>query len=85
DIGILLSDDIVAVEQASIDLILKERHLPSSMADGTGEAEDIFRGLHNKPYELQVSEAERLGLGSRRYELVTIGADVHEKGDRRCS
>ncbi len=72
DIGILLSNDIVAIEQASIDLVLKEKHLPSSMAEGVDEGGDIFKGLHSKPYELQVSEAERLGLGSRRYELVTV-------------
>ncbi len=72
DIGILLSNDIVAIEQASIDLILKEKHLPSSMAEGVDEEGDIFKGLHSKPYELQVSEAERLGLGSRQYELVTV-------------
>ncbi len=75
DIGILLSDDIVAVEQASIDLILKEEHLPSSMAEGVEEGRDVFKGIHNKPYELQVSEAERLGLGSRQYELVRIQAE----------
>lgn len=72
DIGILLSNDIVAIEQASIDLVLKEKHLPSSMAEGVDEEGDIFKGLHSKPYELQVSEAERLGLGSRQYELVTV-------------
>jgi uncharacterized Fe-S center protein len=28
--------------------------------------------LHHKPYLLQVEEAERLGIGSRKYELVRI-------------
>jgi uncharacterized Fe-S center protein len=74
DIGILLSDDIVAIEQASIDLILKENPLPSSIAEDEKikEGEDIFLGLHKKPYLIQIEEAERLGLGSRRYELVKV-------------
>ncbi len=74
DIGILLSDDIVAVEQASVDLILKEAPLPSSMAsdEKIKKGEDIFLGLHKKPYHIQIEEAERLGLGSREYELIRV-------------
>ncbi|MBF0538544.1 MAG: DUF362 domain-containing protein [Nitrospirae bacterium] len=70
DIGILVSDDMVAIERASIDLVLKERPLPSSAADGlTG---DVFKSIHAKPYEFQLIEAERLGLGSSSYEFITL-------------
>lgn len=71
DIGILISDDIVAVEQASIDLLTKEKPLPSSLAEeqNVKEDEDILLLLHKKPYIIQVEEAERLGLGRRKYEL----------------
>ncbi|MFZ5998568.1 MAG: DUF362 domain-containing protein [Nitrospirota bacterium] len=74
DIGILVSDDLVAVEQASIDLLLKEKPLPASLADDEGikEGNDILLILHKKNYFLQVEEAERLGLGSRKYELIKI-------------
>lgn len=74
DIGILISDDIVAVEQASIDMLQKEKPLPSSLAEDENikEGDDILLGLHKKPYELQVQEAEKLGMGSRNYELVEI-------------
>lgn len=74
DIGILISDDIVSIEQASIDLILKESPLPSSLAEDEkiNKGEDIFFNLHKKPYLLQIEEAERLGLGSKEYELIEI-------------
>ena len=75
DIGILISEDIAAVEQASIDLLLKERPLPSSLAEdqnlkGGG---DVLMSLHKKPYMHQIEHAERLGLGSRIYELIELG------------
>ena len=74
DAGILLSDDIVAVEQASIDLLRKSAPLPGSFAhdEEIREGEDILGRLHHKPYMIQVEEAEKLGLGARKYDIVTI-------------
>ncbi len=74
DIGILVSDDIVSVEQASIDMLLKASPLPASLASDKkiAEGDDILMKLHNRPYLFQLEEAERLGLGSRKYEVVEI-------------
>ncbi len=74
DIGILVSDDIVSVEQASIDMLRDSAPLPGSLARDKEivEGEDVMMALHNRPYLLQVEEAERLGLGSRNYDLVKI-------------
>jgi uncharacterized Fe-S center protein len=74
DIGILISDDIVSIEQASMDMILKAKPLPDSLAEDEKikEGEDILTRLHEKPYLIQIEEAERLGLGSRKYELVEL-------------
>lgn len=74
DAGILLSDDLVSIEQASIDILLKSEPLPGSLASDkkTGPGEDILMKIHNKPYILQVEETERLGLGTRGYELIDI-------------
>ncbi len=74
DIGILISDDIIAVEQASIDMLLKASPLPASLAEDEKikKGEDILLGLHHKNYIIQVEEAERLGLGSRKYNLIDI-------------
>jgi len=75
DQGILISDDIVAIEQASLDIITGKAPLPGSLAEDMGikQGDDILMKLHNKPYILQIEEAERLGLGSRTYRLIEIG------------
>lgn len=78
DIGILISEDVVAIEQASIDMLRKAKPLPDSAADsaagkeGMSGSSDILYELHKKPYIIQVEEAERLGLGSRAYELIKV-------------
>ncbi|MHB8881337.1 MAG: DUF362 domain-containing protein [Thermodesulfovibrionales bacterium] len=74
DLGILVSRDPVAIEQASIDLMLQAPPLPGSLAADKKIAagDDIFKKLHNKPYMIQVQEAERLGLGKSAYELVEV-------------
>jgi uncharacterized Fe-S center protein len=69
--GILASEDIVAVEQASIDLLRKALPLPQSAASEEKDA-DILFGLSKRPYIIQVEEAERLGLGSSRYKLIEL-------------
>jgi len=74
DIGILISEDIVSVEQASIDMLAVAEPLPQSLASDKDMriGDDILMKLHHKPYLLQVEEAERLGIGSRKYDLVRI-------------
>ncbi len=74
DAGILLSDDIVAIEQASIDILDRTAVLGDSLAsdEDIREPGDTFGKLHKKPYNIQVEEAERLGLGSRDYDLIEL-------------
>ncbi len=72
DQGILVSDDLVAVEQAGMDLLRKAPPLPQSAASDKEikAGDDVLFELNRRDFELQVSEAEKLGLGSRKYELV---------------
>ena len=74
DKGIMVSDDIVAIEQASIDILRKSVPLPESAIAGENVPSDgdIFLALHKKDYAIQVVEAESLGLGATRYDLVEI-------------
>jgi hypothetical protein len=74
DQGILVSEDLVAVEQASVDLLRRAHPLPQSAASERGikAGDDVLLGLHERDYELQLGEASRLGLGSRDYELVAL-------------
>lgn len=60
DIGILASRDAVAIDQAAIDL-LNER-----------SGRDIFKEKNNVDWSIQLKHAEKIGLGSREYELVDI-------------
>jgi len=77
DAGIFGSDDIVACEQAVLDatgrLRLIEENLPTSMEVHTREGHP-FRWLHG-PYKdpyLVVDYGEKLGLGTRKYELEDV-------------
>jgi uncharacterized Fe-S center protein len=74
DQGMLVSDDIVAVEQASLDLCMRAAPLAQSAASDKGiqPGEDVLRGLNRKDAGLQIEEAERLGLGKREHELIEI-------------
>lgn len=75
DVGILASDDIVAIEQAALDLIRVENLIPGSVPDQLcplGEEGHLFQRIHGKdPYE-QVRQCARLCLGSTEYELEEI-------------
>src|SRR4030043_1326803 len=74
DQGILISDDIVAIEQASIAMLLKADPLPQSATEekAIAKGEDILFKLSEKPYWIQIEEAERLGLGSRDYDIIKV-------------
>ena len=58
DIGILISKDPVAIDQASLDLFEGHNNSPIS--------EKAF----NIPYRLQIQHGEKIGLGSASYQLV---------------
>lgn len=63
DIGILASTDIVAVDQASIDLVYKA---PKEELKAIKERIESREGLHQLEY------GEEIGLGSRKYKLVEV-------------
>jgi uncharacterized protein len=74
DQGIMVSDDLVAIEQASVDMLRQAAPLPQSAAEDAklGPGDDILAKLNPRPVQLQIDECERLGLGTKKYELVTI-------------
>jgi len=74
DIGIVASKDPVAIDQASVDLVNQEEALPESCLEiNTEKGGDKFRGVYpNVDWTLQLDYAEKLGLGSRNYELTKI-------------
>ncbi len=74
DQGILVSDDLVSVEKASVDILRRAHPLPqSAAADADIKAgDDVLYSLNKRDFDLQLSEAQRLGLGSPDYELVVL-------------
>jgi hypothetical protein len=59
DIGVMASDDPVALDQASADIVIK--HYGS----------DFFRFIFpNIDWEVQLNYAEKIGLGTREYKII---------------
>jgi uncharacterized Fe-S center protein len=75
DIGILSSEDPVAIDQASVDLINREEgNRSSKLTKNWGVGEDKFRALYPEVnWSIQLTYAEEMGLGTRNYELIRIG------------
>ena len=77
DAGIFGSDDIVAIDQAALDVIasthLIEENIPTSMEVHTrvGHPFQWLHGPYKDPYKV-VEYGEILGLGSRTYEMVDV-------------
>jgi len=75
DVGILAGTDIVAVEQASIDMVKTEDFIQGSLPhplyvrDVEGH---LLQKIHGKDPYLQCEEAAKAGLGSQEYNLEEI-------------
>ncbi len=74
DIGICASVDPVALDQACADLVNNAAGNPNTaLQSGFEPGGDKFRGVHpDIDWEVQLVHAEKLGMGTRTYELVTI-------------
>lgn len=64
DIGILASTDILAIDQASVDLLYA---LPGD------QQKDLVERIESREGLRQLSYMEEMGMGSRQYDLVTVG------------
>jgi uncharacterized Fe-S center protein len=74
DVGIIASDDIVAVETAALDLIRAEDFIEGSLPPplkraGAGH---LFQQIHGKDPALQIAECARLKLGRSKHKLVEV-------------
>ena len=67
DLGILASTDILAVDQASIDMVYK---LPEA------ELHDLKERIESRKGLRQLSYMEEMKMGKRDYELVTVRSEV---------
>jgi uncharacterized Fe-S center protein len=77
DAGVFGSDDIVALEQATLDMTARtpiiEENLPGMMEIVTREGHpwQWIHGPYKDPYA-QLEFAEKMGLGTRKYDLVDV-------------
>jgi len=74
DIGIFVSDDIVAVEHAALKRVDEAPTLPGSIAEKLGlkPGDNKWLKIHGKDPYIQVEAAEKAGLGSREYEIIEV-------------
>ncbi len=77
NIGIAASFDPVALDHASADLVTQSPALPGSAINPHGEhdliGEDKFHHVHpNTDWMVGLEHAEKIGLGSIAYELITV-------------
>lgn len=74
DIGILASDDPVAIDAASCDMVNNETSLPCTAIKHTLHGgEDKWRSLFPEiDWNIQLNHAEKIGLGTRKYTLKKV-------------
>lgn len=74
DIGLLASTDPVAIDQAAYDLVTAAPVAPGSLLEGmVGAGDDKFAAIHPETRGLvQLEHGEIIGLGSRKYELISL-------------
>ena len=71
DVGILASEDIVAVDNASLDLTRDGQPLPGSLPPGQKlvEGNHMFERIHGKDPYIQIEQMEKVRLGTPAYRL----------------
>jgi len=72
NIGFLASTDPVAIDQASADLINSAQPLVDSRLSHHMDAADRIKALTGSNWAITLTHAEKLGIGSRKYNLVKI-------------
>ncbi len=74
DLGILVSTDPVALDQACADLVNQARGLPdTALASGHEPGGDKFRGVHpDIDWSITLDHAEKIGVGTRKYTLTRL-------------
>ncbi len=74
DIGILSSEDPVAIDQASVDLVNGEPgNRSSKLPEAWEPGENKFRAIYPEvDWNVQLAYAEEIGMGNREYELIKI-------------
>lgn len=73
DLGVLASTDIVAIEQASLDIVKRAVGLAHTAGEGMLSGVEKFHELHHIDGGIAIRYAHEMGLGSLEYSLKRIG------------
>ncbi|MCK5162458.1 MAG: DUF362 domain-containing protein [Desulfobacula sp.] len=81
NVGVLASIDPVAIDQASADLVNQQKALPGTVLEtNLNPGEDKFKGLYpSVDWEHQLDYAQKIGLGTREYNLVKLKTLSYKK------
>jgi uncharacterized protein len=69
NIGVLASTDIVAIDQAAYDLVVAASGLPGGLGEDMASGSDKFTAITGVDGTIAMRYAEKMGLGTRDYEL----------------
>ncbi|MBL7139291.1 MAG: DUF362 domain-containing protein [Planctomycetes bacterium] len=71
DVGILAGEDIVAIDNAALDLTRDGEPLPGSLPPDRPlvEGRHLFERIHGKDPYVQIQQMEKIGLGTPAYRL----------------
>lgn len=74
DIGVTVSQDMVAIEKACLDMIKTENLLPNSLPEGykLSEGNHLFEKIHGRDPYIQVKFLEEKGIGSQDYSIEEV-------------
>ena len=74
DIGILMSDDLVAIEMASLSKIKAKDFIEGTLPKGRKlmKGKHFFEKIHRKDPYVQINALERRGLGSKEFRIVEV-------------
>ncbi len=71
DVGVLASNDPVALDKASYDLVNNQMILNNSLIKGNHN-EDLFKNIWNVDGLVQIRYGEKIGLGTSNYKLIRL-------------
>ena len=73
DIGVMASTDPVAIDQAAADMVRRFLAEESQVREPSEETKKTLLAAAGTAFERQLAYAQEIGLGSRQYELITVG------------
>ncbi|MCR4430329.1 MAG: DUF362 domain-containing protein [Tepidanaerobacteraceae bacterium] len=83
DQGVMVSHDIVAIDQAALDMINNAEPLPQSKAadKNVKKGDIILKAVTGKDAQLHIDAAYELGMGSKEYELIAVSEKDMPEGE----